>query len=166
MATDDKAARDGDSVVRSDTVTIEAPASVVWDVLTDLPNYGAWNPYCFSAESTLEMGAPIRMQLNSYTMPGQVYPNTEYVCAVEPERLLSWELPDTPQMPYPARRDQVIEALGPERCTYYSTDAFYGDNRRHVMFFCADWIKRAFDDTAQGLKARAEALHAKKKEAA
>ena len=62
-------------------------------------------------------------------------------------------------MPYPARRDQVIEASGSERCRYYSTDTFFGDNARHVMFFCSEWIKRAFDDTAYALKARAEAVH-------
>lgn len=152
--------------VRSETVTIEAPAAVVWEVLTDLPNYGAWNPYCFAAESTLEMGAPLHMQLNSYTMPGEVYPNVEYICAKVPDRLISWELPHTDAMPYPARRDQVIEAQGPDRCTYYSTDEFFGPNGPHVMFFCGAWVKRAFDDTAQGLKRRAEALYAGRKVAA
>jgi hypothetical protein len=159
-------AYDPAQTVRSDTVTIDAPVSVVWEVLTDLPNYGTWNPYCFGAESTLEIGAPVHMQLNSYTMPGQIYPNVEYVCANVPERLLSWELPHTDAMPYPARRDQVIAAQGTERCTYYSTDEFFGPNASHVMFFCADWIKRAFDDTAQGLKRRAEAIHGGRKAAA
>jgi len=159
-------AYDPATTVRSDTVTIEAPASIVWEILTDLPRYGEWNPFCFSAQSTLEMGAPVEMQLNSYTMPGETYPNVEYVCAKWPERMISWELPDTEAMPYPARRDQVIEALGPDRCAYYSTDAFFGPNARHVMFFCGAWIKRAFDDTAHALKARAEAMHAEQKAAA
>jgi hypothetical protein len=151
--------------VRSETVTIEAPASIVWEVLTDLPNYGTWNPFCFAAESTLEIGAPMNMQLNNYTMPGATYPNVEYVCAKVSERLLSWELPHTDAMPYPARRDQVIEALRPDRCTYYSTDAFFGPNATHVMFFCGAWVKRAFDDTAQGLKRRAEQIYSERKAA-
>lgn len=157
---------DPKTTVRSETVVIDAPASVVWDILTDLDSYGAWNPFCFGAKSTLEMGAPVEMQLNSYTMPGETYPNVEYVCAKVPERLLSWELPDTPAMPYPARRDQVIEALGEDRCSYYSTDAFFGPNAVHVMFFCGAWIKRAFDDTARALKARAEAIHEERSKAA
>jgi len=30
------------------------------------------------------------------------------------------------------------------------------------MRFCGPWVKRAFDDTANALKARAEALHAQR----
>lgn len=150
------------TTVRSETVTIDAPSSVVWEVLTDVSNYGDWNPFCISAKSTLEMGAPVEMILANYTMPDETYPNVEYVCAKVPERLLSWELPDHPEMPYPARRDQVIESIGSEQCTYYSTDAFFGPNAQHVMFFCAPWIKRAFDDTANALKKRAEKIYSER----
>lgn len=144
--------------VRSETYIIEAPAALVWKILTDLPNYGAWNPFCIAATSTLEMGAPVDMTLSNYTMPGETYPNCEHVCAKIPGRLISWELRAEDSV-YPARRDQVIEPLGPERCAYYSTDAFFGPNAPHVMYFCGAWVKRAFDDTGRALKARAETLH-------
>ena len=155
-----------DSTVRSEVVTIDAPASVVWEVLTDMPNYGAWNPFCIAAESTLEMGAPVHMTLANYTMPGETAQNLEYVCAKIPERLISWELKDNPAWPYPARRDQIIEALGPDKCRYWSTDAFFGPNGIHVMRFCGPWVTRAFNDTARALKARAEAIHAGRQAAA
>ncbi len=153
---------DNATLVASEPVEIDAPASVVWEILTDMPRYGAWNPFCVRAESTLEIGAPVTMSLVDYTGGGQLAPNIEYVCAFEPERLLSWELRDDPAWPYPARRDQVIEALGPERCRYLSTDAFLGPNGIHVMHFCGAWVKRAFDDTAKALKKRAEAIHAER----
>ncbi|MCW6534776.1 SRPBCC domain-containing protein [Sphingomonas lycopersici] len=155
-----------DAVVRSERVEIDAPAALIWEILTDLPRYGEWNPFCIAAESTLEMGAPVHMTLKSYTEPDATFPNCEYVCAFEPEKLLSWQLPYDDAWPYPARRDQIIEALGPARCAYHSTDAFLGDTGIHVMRFCGPWVKRAFDDTAQALKARAEAIHARRKEAA
>lgn len=157
---------DPDAIVRSERVEIDAPASIVWDILTDMPRYGEWNPFCIEAVSTLEMGAPVHMKLQSYVVPGEVVPNCEYVCAFEPERLLSWELGYDPAWPYPARRDQVIETLGPDRCAYYSTDAFLGENGIHVMRFAGPWVKRAFDDTALALKARAEAFHKQKRSAA
>ena len=151
------------NVVVSEKVEIDAPASVVWEVLTDLPRYGEWNPFCPAMESTLEMGAPVKMRLNSYVEPGTMVDNVEYVCAFEPERRLSWELPYMEVWPYPARRDQMIEPLGDERCRYHSTDVFYGDNGVHVMRFAGPWVKRAFDDTARALKQRAETIHAFRK---
>ena len=160
---DPKLAYNPDAVVVSETVVIEAPAAVVWEVLVDLPRYGEWNPFCFRCESTLEMGAPVVMKLNSYQGDGEVFDNCEYVCAFEPEKLLSWALPHDDAWPYPARRDQFIESLGPERCAYHSTDALLGPNGIHVMRFAGSWIKRAFDDTARALKVRAEALHAARK---
>lgn len=163
LAEDPVAGFDPDAVTVSDTVEIEAPARIVWRVLTDLPNYGLWNPFCVKAESTLEMGAPVMMSLVNYAAPGTLVPNCEYICAFEPERLLSWEFRYTPEWPYPARRDQIIEALSPTRCRYHSTDAFHGANGIHVFRFAGPWIKRAFDDTARALKARAEALYGEEK---
>ncbi|WP_374524008.1 SRPBCC domain-containing protein [Sphingopyxis sp.] len=151
---------DPDAIVRSERVEIAAPAAVVWAILLDLPRYGEWNPFCIAAESTLEMGAPVHMTLKSYIEEGVTFPNCEYVCAFEPERLLSWALPHDDAWPYPARRDQIIEPLGDEACAYHSTDAFLGPNGIHVMRFAGPWVKRAFDDTAYALKARAEAMHA------
>jgi hypothetical protein len=151
------------TLVASDPIEIDAPAAIVWEVLTDMPRYGEWNPFCVHVESTLEMGAPVKMSLVNYANPGQLAPNVEYVCAFEPERLLSWEMPDSPAWPYPARRDQIIEALGPNRCRYLSTDAFTGPNGIHVMRFCGPWVTRAFNDTARALKARAEAIYAERK---
>lgn len=150
-------------LVASDPIEIDAPASVVWAVLTDLPRYGEWNPFCVWARSTLEMGAPVHMRLVNYAEPGALAPNTEYICAFEPERLLSWELLDSPAWPYPARRDQMIEPLGPNRCRYVSTDAFTGPNGIHVRRFAGGWVRRAFNDSARALKLRAEALHAEGK---
>ena len=83
----------------------------------------------------------------------------EYICAFEPGRLLSWEMLDNEAWPYPARRDQMIDELGPEKCRYQSTDAFTGPNGIHVMRFAGPWIARAFNDSARALKARAEAMH-------
>jgi hypothetical protein len=143
----------------SDPIEIDAPASIVWEILTDLPRYGEWNPFCVRAESTLEMGAPVRMSLVDYANPGQLVPNCEYVCAFIPERLLSWELPYDSAWPYPARRDQMIEPLDHDRCRYQSTDAFTGENGIHVMRFAGRWVERAFNDTARALKARAETMH-------
>ena len=152
---------DPDAVTVSDTVEINAPARVVWDILCDMPRYNEWNPFCIRAVSTLQMGAAVEMTLINYaTAGGPTVPNLEYICAFEPERLISWEMKHSDVWPYPARRDQIIESTGPESCRYCSTDAFLGVNGIHVFRFAGPWIKRAFDDSGLALKARAELLYA------
>lgn len=160
LADDPIAGFDSEAVTVSDTVEIAAPASVVWDILTDMPRYNEWNPFCVRAVSTLEMGAPVEMTLANYAAPGTLVPNLEYICACDPNRMLSWEMKHTDFWPYAARRDQVIEETGPESCRYFSTDAFLGDSGIHVFRFAGPWVKRAFDDSGQALKARAEMMHA------
>lgn len=160
LADDPVSGFDPDAVTVSETVEIAAPARVVWQVLTDMPRYNEWNPFCVRAESALEMGAAVNMKLVSYAAPGTLVPNCEYICALEPEHMLSWEMVHSDAWPYPARRDQVIEATGPDSCRYVSTDAFLGANGIHVFRFAGPWIKRAFDDSGRALKARAEALYA------
>lgn len=160
LAQDPKEGFDPDAVTVSETVDITAPAAIVWQILTDLPRYGEWNPFCVQAQSTLEMGAPVHMSLVNYISPGTLLPNCEYICGFEPEKLLSWWMPHSEAWPYPARRDQVIESTGPASCRYFSTDAFLGVNGIHVFRFAGPWVKRAFDDSARALKARAEAMAA------
>ena len=160
LADDPLSGFDPDAVTISETLEIAAPARIVWAILTDMPRYGEWNPFCVRAESTLEMGAAVNMTLINYAVPGTLVPNCEYICAFEPERMISWEMHYSDAWPYPARRDQVIEATGPNSCRYVSTDAFLGNNGIHVFRFAGPWIKRAFDDSAVALKARAEAMFA------
>ena len=158
LAMDPIAGFDPDAVVVSETFAIAAPASVVWKVLCDLPRYNQWNPFCIRAVSTLELGAAVEMTLANYAVPGALVANVEYICALEPERLIAWEMPHSAAWPYPARRDQIIAATGPDTCLYHSTDAFLGITGIHVFRFAGPWIKRAFDDSGRALKARSEAI--------
>lgn len=155
---------DPETLVQSITVEINAPSYVVWGVLVDLDRYPLWNPFCVSAVSTLELGAPVDMVLTDYAHGEGTFTNTEFVCAVVPERLLSWELVATAESPYAARRDQVIERVDANRCRYYSTDAFLGDHAHDIMTATGSWVKRAFDDTALALKRRSEVVHSGRKD--
>jgi len=160
---DPKTGYDPANVARSARVEIDAPASIVWSVLTDLPRYGEWNPFCVKCVSTLEMGAPVHMTMANTWNPDERMEVVEYVCAIETERLLSWEMYWTEAWPYAGRRDQIIESLGPERCAYQTTDAFLGENGIHIMRFGGGWITAGFNATALALKKRAEAIWASRK---
>lgn len=150
------------NIVTSVTVEINAPASVVWDVLIDLPRYGEWNSFCVAAESTLKVGDPINMQVN-VTGTDMVVPVKEFIATVEPEQLLSWEQRATPENKDAARRDQYIEAVDAERSRYFTTDIFFGINADKIMAEHGAWVKQGFDNCARDVKRRAEALYAAKR---
>ena len=148
---------DPEAVVVSKTVEINAPSSLVWEILLDMKNYNKWNPFCVECESTLEIGAAVNMKLKSYVnCEPSYFNNTEFVCELISEKKISWELPHYDAWPYPARRDQFIKKLSENSSAYYSTDQFLGPNGIHVMRFAGPWVKQAFDDTADALKIYAE----------
>jgi hypothetical protein len=159
---DPKTGYNPDHVARSIKVEIDAPASIVWEILVDLPRYGEWNPFCVKCESTLEMGAPVVMTLANF-WDDTLATVVEYVCAVEPEKLLAWHMDWSEEWPYAGRRDQYIESLGPERCTYRTTDAYLGESAIHIMRFGNGWIEAGFNATCRALKKHAEAMWAARK---
>ena len=147
------------NLVTSITVAIDAPASVVWEVLTDFPRYGEWNTFCIGLETTGRTGDFVHMQVR---IPGTdtVIPVDEILVAYEPERLLSWEQRPTDDNKDAARRDQYVEADGAERCRYFTTDQFLGIHAETIMREHGGWVKQGFDQCARDVKQRAEALHA------
>ena len=158
MSMDANLAFDPQAVVASDRVVINAPRERVWSVLIDFDGYGAWNPFCVEARGHLAVGEPLAMKLKNYLVPGEFFDNVEIITEIDPPRLIAWSAPWVDEWPYPARRDQFVEAEGSDRCVYHSTDAFLGPHGIHVMRFAGPWVKRAFDDTAYALKAYVESL--------
>lgn len=150
------------NLVTSIKVEINAPASLVWEVLTDLDKYEEWNSFCFSIRCGMQINDPVEMLIR---LPDTdtVVPITEYLVACEPEQLLSWEQRPVPENKDAARRDQYVEAIDPERCTYFTTDQFLGINADTIMAEHGAWVKRAFDQVALDLKQRAEALYASRR---
>lgn len=148
-------------VVTSIKVEIEAPASLVWEVLIDLAQYPQWNPFTLRIDSTLALGAPVDLYLPHHGKPGQTLRQREYLLAFEPEQLLSWGMRWIHPWVMGARRDQFLASLGASRCSYYTTDSFHGFLSSSVVKQHGAWIKQGFDAVALSLKKRAELLYAK-----
>lgn len=148
-----------ENIVTSIKVEINAPAQLVWDILTDFERYGDWNRFCPGFETTGRLGDPVYMQVR---MPGaeDTFLVTEYLIAWEPCRLLSWEQRPTETNKDAARRDQYIEAIDDQRCTYFTTDIFLGINADTIMREHGAWVKEGFDQIALDLKKHAEAVWA------
>lgn len=46
-------------------VTVDAPAPVIWQVLTDLDRYTEWNPFFQDASGTVGVGETLRLEAHS-----------------------------------------------------------------------------------------------------
>ena len=55
-------------------------------------------------------------------------------------------------------RDQWITALGPDRCSYVTTNTLSGEHADLAIALTGDWIKAGFDAVARALKDRVEGL--------
>jgi uncharacterized protein YndB with AHSA1/START domain len=144
-------------MVTSVTVEIAAPATFVWDVLVDYASYPQWNPYTIAVDTTLETGERIDLTLPAYDGSDGTFVNREFIRVVDPPHHLRYdtgeEIPGVLGV-----RDQWITELGPDRCSYHTTDALSGEHADLVMELTGDWIKAGFDSVAHALKARTEEL--------
>lgn len=70
------------------TIDIDAPASVVWDVLTDLDAYADWNPFIVSASGTVATGERLVNRVEPPGGRGMTFKPT--VTEVDDERTFEW----------------------------------------------------------------------------
>ncbi len=144
-------------VVSSETVTIQAPAELVWAVLVDCPAYGQWNAFCPSIDAELELGSPVKMQVD---LGMGLQEQVEYITCIEAPRKITWSMENKPGDPIHADRSQVIMPLDDHSCTYVSYDEFSGEAVDAMVEAMGAAVEKGFNICAQGLKARAEALFA------
>lgn len=144
-------------VIRSDTVEIEAPIELVWDVLTDVARYREWNPFTTCGDSGLKVGLPVHLdvKLGLYRRK-----QTEWVRDLEPPNLLSWGMHMGAPFLLDSLREQRLTALSETRCTYHSTDALEGWLTPLAVISFGAIVRRGFNDVGNALKQRAEARYA------
>ncbi len=145
-------------VIRSDTVEIDAPIELVWDVLTDVARYGEWNPFTQCEGADLRVGAPIHLDV---TLGLYRRKQTEWISALEPPNLLSWRMQIGAPFLLDSLREQRLTALGEKRCTYCTTDVLNGLLTPLVVVSFASIMRRGFNGVGQALKRESEARHAK-----
>lgn len=145
-----------DDTISSDEVVIAAPAQLVWDVLVDFENYGLWNKFCPSCEASLELGTPVKMQVDlGFGLQEQV----EYMSRIDPIEAIAWAMENKPGDPIHAVRTQYLKEIDETHCSYVSVDVFSGDALADMMALMAKPIEAGFNLCAGGLKAYCERIY-------
>lgn len=141
---------------------IDAPASVVWEVIVDLASYGEWNPFVPEASSSFVVGEPIEMRVQMFDSFMQ--PQRETVLDyVEGERF-RYGVAGMPLGAIRSSRLHVAQPLGNGRCAYRSHFELSGWLAPLVELLLGARMKRGFDSMADALEVRAEMLHRERNE--
>lgn len=135
---------------------IDAPAHVVWDVLTDLPRYEEWNPFAYQAASSRRAGDLIRMRVRM--ADGWHMRLVNEVRRVEPGRLLCWGTRYPVALLY-GDRYQTLDPIAPATTRYRTWETYHGLLGPATMKTQAHLLRRGFEQICAGLRARCESLY-------
>ncbi|MEM1113775.1 MAG: SRPBCC domain-containing protein [Pseudomonadota bacterium] len=141
-------------IVSSETVIIHATAERVWGILTDFERYGEWNSFCPSIEASLEIGSPVKMQVD---LGAGLQEQVEYITEVDAPRRITWSMENRPGDPIHADRVQEVTAVDAGRCTYRTWDEFSGEAVDAMVEALGQQVEDGFNRCAQDLKRFAEA---------
>jgi hypothetical protein len=140
-----------------DTLVIEAPVALVWDVIADLPRYPEWNPFVVGARSSLIVGDPISMRVQLF--PFFVQSQRETILECLPEQLLGYGVTGTPTNAIRSLRRHELRADGPDRtayCSHFELDGWLAPVTRTLL---GRLLRSGFGAATQALEQRAEHLH-------
>ncbi len=145
------------NVVLKREIEIEAPAAVVWEVLTETQAYPRWNPFVRRLDGDLAEGSRIEVRI----APPEGRPMTfrPRVRAVTAERELRW----LGHLGVPGLFDGehrfVIEALGPATVRFVQSERFSGLLVRLLRGVLGK-TEAGFDEMNHALKDEAERVFA------
>ena len=137
-------------------VTVNAPAAAVWQSLTDLDSYDAWNPFFQQASGTVAVGKTLRLEAHIGTNTMTFTPT---VLEAEKNRELRWLgrvlLPGI----FDGEHSFTLKTLSDNRVKVVQRERFRGIL---VPFFrtLLSETEDKFGDLNEALKARAEGLGA------
>lgn len=133
------------------TIDIDAPASVVWDVLLQTQAWPQWDPYCERIETRGPLRVGAKVKAFTKLSPGRGF--SLKVTALDPHERMVW----TGGMPLGLFKGERTYALTNEgsRTRFDMREVFSGPMLSMIAKSIPD-MSEAFDAFAAGLKNRAE----------
>jgi hypothetical protein len=137
-------------------LSVRAPASRVWEVITDVDHYPEWNPFVVQCVSTLAVGDPIAMRAR--VLPFLAQPQREWILEHEPGRRLCYGIASMPLGALASRRCHEVSAEGSSHARYVSHFELSGWLAPVVAVLLGRSLRRGFTAMSTALVARAEGL--------
>lgn len=145
-------------IISIDPVTIQAPADLVWGVLTDFSAYPDWNPFTVKAESSLQLGESVVLYIPQ-GRSGKLNTQTFVLEVFDAPNKIAWRLPKLGhKWLFNAYREQTINATSASSCTYATSDAFAGLMAGKIHKAQGAWVEKSFHKLAAALKLRCEEM--------
>jgi hypothetical protein len=138
---------------------IDAPPSVVWEVLTDFPRYAEWNSFVVDCRSTLVPGEPIDLRVKIFAKPQD---QREWMTEHVPGRRFAYRMKPFPLGALRSARSHDVEDLGNGRTRYRSHFELAGWLLPVVRIVLGARLEQGFAAMSVGLKDRAERLARKR----
>lgn len=135
-------------------IEIDAPAPLVWELLTDLAGYERWNPFVQKAEGTIGPGE--KLTVSPRDSSGRSYTFTPTVKQFEEGRLFSW----FGSVLHPALMggDHSFELVPLEgaRTRLIHDEVFSGLLLPLIILFAANKTRTGFEEMNLAIKQEAE----------
>lgn len=147
------------SFVIDRTVEINAPAQLVWEVITDLPRYGEWNPFVLECQSTLMPGEAINMKVK---LGSKLQAANEVMLENVAGKRLAYRMKPVPPGALSSFRSHDIESLGTDRTRYQSHFELLGWMMPLVRGLMGKHLEAGFAGMTDGIQQRAEQLWAQR----
>ena len=133
-------------------IEIDAPASKVWEILTDRPAWSEWNPVLVRLDGPLRVGAKHELGIR---IGRRVLPLKVRVVEFDAPRALAWK--GGASLVFKAHHGFRIEATSEDRCRFVHYERFTGALTRLVGGYLRRTLTPGYAKMNRALKARAEA---------
>lgn len=141
------------------TLEINAPAALVWEVISDLGKYPEWNPFQVECRSSLKPGEPIDMRVKLLAKPQA---QREWVLEYVEGKRFAYRMKPVPGC-LSSYRSHEVTALGSERTRYHSYFHLQGWMRHVVVALLGSKLQAGFAGMTAALQRRAETLWQQRK---
>jgi len=135
-------------------INIDAPADVVWAILTDLDAYADWNPFVIASSGTTAVGEKLTNRMQN--PGGRAMTIRPEVTVVEPDETFEWlghlGMPGI----FDARHRFEIETTA-TGVAFHQSEDFKGVLVRVMRRSLDSQTVHGFEEMNEALKARAEA---------